>query len=60
VDNKFNNESEILDDDLVKVTGGAFTGINTEKRMCSKCKKITDHRVASGGRCFCTICNTQN
>lgn len=52
---------ELSEDDLDSIIGGVNTQANsTATCYCSQCKKDTTHRLASGGRGRCTICNTLN
>ena len=42
---------------------GAYTAqsqgrSNTVQAYCEACKKMTTFRIASGGRGYCTVCNT--
>lgn len=49
------------DEDMDNVTGGSGNrNSDTAMCYCSECKKITLHRLASGGRGRCTVCNTLN
>lgn len=49
------------EDELDNITGGVGAGANsTAQCYCEQCKKTTTHRLASGGRGRCTICNSLN
>lgn len=52
------NVSELSDDELGGVTGGAGASKVTVKHKCDKCGKEVAFEVYSGGRAVCTICKT--
>jgi|GEM_PF-6007876 len=50
---------KLNDNDLEQVTGGTeMVNAYLEKRYCATCKEKTDHKILSGDRAYCLVCNS--